>query len=152
VLKVIKVKDGINFKKQSKQLILTIPSDGFMDNLIKNKIKIDYNATMQSLTSTKGEDVKYQKDEAVLEPRHIAFLDVDKIYTELLQYKNQKAYYNISIEKSLLPEILRLKDWYTLFVPKALMEIDSFDKIGRINDICVMLLKNYLDRFFKYHD
>jgi hypothetical protein len=27
------------------------------------------------------------------------------------------------------------------------MEIDSFDKIGRINDICVMLLKNYLDRF-----
>ena len=36
-LKVIKVKDGINFKKQSKRLILTTPSDGFMDNLVKNK-------------------------------------------------------------------------------------------------------------------
>jgi len=150
-LKVIKVKDGINFKKQSKRPILTTPWDGFMDNLVKNKIKIDYNATVQSLTSTRSEDVKYQKDEAVLEPHHIAFLDVDKLYAELLQYKNQKAYYNISIEKSFLPEILKTKGWYTLFVPKALMEIDSFDKIGRINDICVMLLKNYLDRYFKYH-
>jgi hypothetical protein len=150
-LKVIKVKEGIHFKKQSKRLVLTAPGDGLMDNLVKNKIKVDYNDTVQSLTSTRGEDVNYQKDEAVLELQHIAFLDGDKLYRELLQYKNQKAYYNISIEKPLLPEILKIKGWYTLFIPKALMEIDSFDKIVRINDICVMLLKNYLNRFFKYH-
>lgn len=150
-LKVIKVKDGINFKKQSRRLILTVPEDGLMDNLVKNKIKIDYNSTVQSITSTKGEEVDYQKDEAVLEHKHIAFFDVEKIYRELLQYKNQKGYYNISIEKSLLPEILKTKGWYILFIPKALMEIDSFDKVARVNDICVMLLKNYLDRFFKYH-
>ncbi|MDO9535514.1 MAG: DEAD/DEAH box helicase family protein [Bacillota bacterium] len=150
-LKVIKVKEGIDFKKQSKRLILTTPRDGLMDNLVKNKIKIDYNATVQSLTSTKGEDVNYQKDEAVLKLQHLVFLDVDKIYRELLQYKNQKAYYNISIKKSLLPEVFKIKGWYTLFIPKALMEIDSFDKIARINGICVMLLKNYLDRFLKYH-
>lgn len=150
-LKVIKVKEGIDFKKQSKRMALTPPSDGFMDNLVRNKVRIDYNATIQSLTSTKGEDVNHQKDEVILQPRHLAFLDPDKIYAELLQYKNQKAYFNISIEKASLPEILKLKGWYTLFIPKALMEIDSFDKIGRINDISVMLLKNYLDRFFKYH-
>lgn len=149
-LKVIKVKDGVDFKKQSR-LTLAAPSDGFMQNLIKNKIKVDYNATVQSITSISGENFKYQKDEAVLEPQHIAFLDVDKLYAELLQYKNLKTYYNICIDKSLLLEILELKGWYTLFVPRPLMEIDSFDKIGRINDICVMLLKKYLDRFYKYH-
>ena len=150
-LKVIKVKEGINFKKQSKRLVLTTPEDGFLDNLVKNKVKVDYNATVQSLASIKGGDVNYQKGEAVLEPLHLAFLDGDKLYKELLQYKNQKAYYNISIEKPLLPEILKIKGWYTLFIPAAFMSIDSFDKIARINDICVMLLKNYLDRFLKYH-
>ena len=78
-------------------------------------------------------------------------MDIDKLYAELLQYKNLKTYYNICIDKSLLLEILELKGWYTLFVPRQLMEIDSFDKINRINDICGMLLKKYLDRFFKYH-
>ncbi len=194
-LKVIKVKEGINFKKQSKRLVLTTPEDGFLDNLVKNKVKVDYNATVQSLASIRGgdvnyqkgeavleplhlafldgdklyrellqyknqkayyasirgEDVNYQKGEEVLEPLHLAFLDEDKLYSELLQYKNQKAYYNISIEKPLLPEILKIKGWYTLFIPAAFMSIDSFDKIARINDVCVMLLKNYLDRFLKYH-
>ncbi|HHW29878.1 MAG TPA: DEAD/DEAH box helicase family protein [Syntrophomonadaceae bacterium] len=149
-LKVIKVKDGVDFKKQSR-LLLSVPSDGFMQNLIKNKIRVDYNATVQSITSTNGENFEHQKNEAVLEPQHIAFLDIDKLYAELLQYKNLKTYYNICIDKSLLLEILELKGWYTLFVPRQLMEIDSFDKINRINDICGMLLKKYLDRFFKYH-
>ena len=145
-LKVIKVKDGVDFKKQSR-LLLSVPSDGFMQNLIKNKIRVDYNATVQSITSTNGENFEHQKNEAVLEPQHIAFLDIDKLYAELLQYKNLKTYYNICIDKSLLLEILELKGWYTLFVPRQLMEIDSFDKINRINDICGMLLKKYLDRF-----
>jgi len=113
-----------------------------MQNLIKNKIRVDYNATVQSITSTNGENFEHQKNEAVLEPQHIAFLDIDKLYAELLQYKNLKTYYNICIDKSLLLEILELKGWYTLFVPRQLMEIDSFDKINRINDICGMLLKN----------
>jgi len=150
-LKVIKVKDGINFKRQSKRLILGPPADGFMDNLLRNKIKVDYNATIQSLISFKGGGINFQKEEAVVQPMHLAFLDEDKVYSELLQYKNQKGFYHISIEKSLLKEILEQKGWYTLLIPEALMEIDSFDKISRINDICVMLLKNYLDRFLKYH-
>jgi len=150
-LKVIKVKDGVNFKKQAKRLLLNIPTNGFMENLVKNKIKLDYNATIQSLSSIKNEDVNFQKDEVVLQTKQLAFLDMDKIYRDLLQHKNQKGYYNITMEKPLLKEILEQKGWYTLFIPKALMEIDSFDKIARINDICVMLLKNYLVRFFKYH-
>jgi len=150
-LKVIKVKDGINFKKQSKRLVLTTPTDEFMNNLVKNKIKIDYNAKIQSLTSTVSMELQYQKDEVVLQPQHLAFLNLDMIYIELQRYKNEKAYYNISIEKTVLPEILIISGWYTLFIPKALMEMDSFEKIGRINDICIMLLKNYLDRFFKYY-
>ncbi|MFZ5945055.1 MAG: DEAD/DEAH box helicase family protein [Bacillota bacterium] len=150
-LKVIKVKDGINFKKQSKRLVLTTPTDEFMNNLVKNKIKIDYNAKIQSLTSTVSMELQYQKDEVVLQPQHLAFLNLDMLYIELQRYKNEKAYYNISIEKTVLPEILNISGWYTLFIPKALVEMDSFEKIGRINDICIMLLKNYLDRFFKYY-
>lgn len=150
-LKVIKVKDGISFKRQSKRLVLCPPTEGFMENLVRNKVKVDYNATIQSLTSLKGEGINFQRDEVVLQAKHLAFLDEDKIYKELLQYKAQKGYYNISIEKPLLKDILEQRGWYTLFVPESLMEIDSFNKIGRVNDICVMLLKNYLDRFFKYH-
>ncbi|MGI6642260.1 MAG: hypothetical protein ACOX48_12355 [Limnochordia bacterium] len=117
-LKVIKVKDGINFKKQSKRLILTTPSDGFMDNLVKNKVKVDYNAAIQSLTSTRSEDVKYQKDEAVLEPHHIAFLDVDKLYAELLQCKNQRLI-TISVSKShYCRKYLRLKAGTLCLCPK----------------------------------
>ena len=64
-LKVIKVKDGVDFKKQSR-LLLSVPSDGFMQNLIKNKIRVDYNSTVQSITTTKGENLEHQNNEAVL--------------------------------------------------------------------------------------
>ena len=88
-------------------------------------------------------ELQYQKDEVVLQPQHLAFLNLDMLYIELQRYKNEKAYYNVSIEKTVLPEILNISGWYTLFIPKALVEMDSFEKIGRINDICIMLLKNY---------
>jgi hypothetical protein len=150
-LKVIKVKDGIDYKRQARRPIVCAPSGDFLDSLIRNKVKLDYNATIQSLTSEKDKKVEFKKEEAFLEAKHLAFLNIGKVYEDVLEYKNQKKYYNLTIEKSNLVEILKLKGWYTLFIPKAILEIDSFDKISRIRDISTMLLKNYLDRFFKYH-
>lgn len=150
-LKVIKVKEGIDYKKQARRLVVSIPSVAFMDSLVRNKIKLDYNATIQSITSEEYEKVAFKKEEVVLEVRHLAFLHMDKVYEDLLEYKNQKKYFNLTIEKSYLIEILKLKGWYTLLIPKAILEVNSFDKISRIRDIATMLLKNYLDRFFKYH-
>lgn len=150
-LKVIKVKDGIDYKRQSKRLVVSNPQDSFLESLIRNRVKVDYNASIQSISSVTEEKKTFKKEENILQEKHLAFIDIEKVYEDLIEFKNLKKYYNLTIEKSELIKILKLHSWYTLYISKSILEMDSFDKIIRIREIAIMLLKGYINRFFQYH-
>ena len=149
-LHVIKVKDGANFKKQAKRLILDVPDEGFLRYLRRSKTVIDCRSKIQTIESTVSLKITSVPEEHVLPPEILRFLDYQRIFEELEQYKNEKFYYNISIVKELLMEILRTEGWYSLIIPKHHMEIDSLQKLEAATDYAVMALKSYMDKFFRY--
>lgn len=150
-LRVIKVKEGINYKKQAKRLILDVPEDGFMRYLAKNKVIIDCRSKVQTIESSYSAlDMQSTTGEHVLDKVYLPFLDYISIFEELELFKNEKLYYNISLEKDKLQAILSIDGWYSLIIPKTHLEIDTVEKLYAASDYCVMVLKSYMDKFFKY--
>ena len=149
-LRVIKVKDGINFKKQSARLILDAPDEGFTRYLNKNKIHIDCRSKVQTLESTSSTQVEIIPNEEKLDARLLPFLDYERIVDELERYKNEKHYYNISLCKNGLCAILRNDGWHALIIPNAHMVFNRVDKLTMYTDFAIMALKSYMDKFHKY--
>ena len=149
-LHVIKVKDGANFKKQAKRLILDIPDKGFLRYLLKSKTVIDCRSKVQSIDSTFSLKIDAIPEEHILPKEILPLLDKQRIFEELQQYKSEKRYYNISIIADKLLEVLQVEGWYVLLIPKHHLEINTLAKLEAATDYAIMVLKSYFDKFFKY--
>ncbi|MDR1842040.1 MAG: DEAD/DEAH box helicase family protein [Holophagales bacterium] len=149
-LRVIKVKDGANFKKQAARLLLGAPDEGFARYLSKNKLLIDCRSRVQTLESASGTQLESATEEQTLDSQFIPFLDYERVFDELETYKNEKLYYNISLQKDSLAAILRADGWYSLIIPKARLDFYSMEKLSMYSDFAVMALKSYIDKFYKY--
>ena len=151
-LHVIKVKDGANFKKQARRLLLDAPDEGFLRYLTRSKTVIDCRSKIQTIDSTitgfmKPEDMT---QEQALPKEILPLLDYFRIFEELEQYKNEKFYYNISIVREKLIGILQTDGWYALLIPKNQLIINSYANLEAATDFAVMALKSYMDKFYKY--
>lgn len=149
-LRVIKVRSGANFKKQAKRLILDAPSEDFMKYLSKNRVVIDCRSKVQTIESHDSLQRCSITNEHILDAKYLPFLNYDRIFEELEQYKNEKLYYNISIVKEKIHSILETEGWYSLIIPQSHIKIDSIDKLESVVDFCVIVLKSYMDKFYKY--
>lgn len=149
-LHVIKVKNGANFKKQARRLILDVPDEGFLRYLGKSKTIIDCRSKIQTIDSTFSFELKSMPQEQVIPKEKLNLLDYRRIFEELEQYKSEKKYFNISIVQEKLISILQTDGWYGLLIPQNYLDITSLAKLEAITDYAIMALKSYMDKFFKY--
>ena len=149
-LHVIKVKEGANFKKQAKRLVLDIPNAGFLRYLLSSKTVIDCRSKIQTIDSTFSLPFAATTEEHILPKDKLEYLDFDRTFEELEQYKNEKFYFNISIVKEKLLDIMKTDGWYSLLIPKNYLEINTIAKLDAATDYAIMALKSYIDKFFKY--
>lgn len=77
-------------------------------------------------------------------------MDFDSIYFELQRFKNERAWYNLNLPSESVPDLLRNRDWYRLFIPKEEMAFTRFECVRQWEEIAVALLKKYIDRYYKY--
>ena len=146
-LKIVKVKEGIDFKRDGPK-----PRLGELSEYIqRHKVRVDWYPRLQALESGSGisSKQKAEKDLCFFEEKHVAFLDIDQIYFELQEYKAERAWYNVRLERDEIPGLLMDKSWYELYIPKEEMEFKNFDQVRRWQEIAV-LLKKYMDRHYSY--
>jgi hypothetical protein len=147
-LKMVRLREGIDFKKDGPKPTLGQPPD----YLIRHPVVLDWYPKLEVIASgtgrTNGQAAK--RDQCHFEESHLAFLDFDAIYFELQQFKSERGWHNINLPRNSLEALLRRKDWYTLSIPKEEMEFRSFQQVLRWQEIAVALLKKYLDRYYKF--
>lgn len=149
-LRVIKVKEGVSFKKQAARLLLRAPNADFERYLNKNKVLIDCRSKVQTLESTFSQQIHSVPEEHTIPADFVPFLDFDRILDELETYKNEKFYYNISMSVEGIAEALNVNGWYALIIPKQHITPNSMEKLSILTDFAVMVLKSYLDKLYKY--
>jgi hypothetical protein len=146
-LKIIRVKEGIDFKQQGPKPALDLPDT----YLKKNRVVVDWYPKIQALASARGQTPLNVavREEGHFSEEHLAFLDWEEIYFNLQQFKNERAWYNLNLAKDRLHDVLKDSSWYLLYIPKELLEIRSFDLVRRWQELAITLLRRYCDRLYK---
>ena len=137
----IKLKEGLDYKKQA-----DIPLLQYDENI---NIVLDLFNTVQSISSQKIEagDVTY--DEYHIPKNILPFFNYDNIYFKMQEYKNMTGNYNINITKECIIDLLACNDsWSVIHAYNDITIISSFEDITRLENIAIMLLKKYFDKFY----
>lgn len=137
----LRVKGGADFKKAAAKPFLRY------DSRIKT-IVFDCYSKVQFETSQSRSSGEITKNEAVLSPEHLAFLDYEAIYSELQRYKTEKARHNVNITRQDIKALLQNNLWYKLLIPEDELVVRSFDDYRRFDKIAIALLTKYFDRFY----
>jgi len=146
-LKVVQVEDNVNFKKQN---IISLPlPEEFKGN---TKVVIDWYPKVQIKESVKAGSMAApsSRTKGILEDKHFSFINWDNVYFEIQKFKNERTWYNFSIDKYRLQEIIQRTDWYELYIPVDELELNDFTKVFTFQDIIVALLKGYCDKVYNF--
>lgn len=146
-LKTIRLKEGIDFKKQGPRPTLGPPDE----HMQHSRIALDWYPKIQAMASARGQGTLQvaTREEAHFTEAHLAFLDIEDIYFGLQRFKNERAWYNLNLSKGDVQALLADSSWYVLYIPREEMAIRSFAQVRQWQELAMALLCKYCDRFYK---
>jgi len=89
-------------------------------------------------------------DRGSLTSRHVALLDIDRAWFELIRFKNERSWHNFNIPRRAVERLLEETDWYELVIPASVLVLDNLDKLPVWQEIAESLLKKYAERYYSY--
>lgn len=151
-LRVIRVKSGKNFKRDAERKLLDVPDEKFRKYLIKNMTILDCRSKVQSIESDGSLNMRIETDFKTVDmpEENISILNYYRIFDEVELYKNEKQYFNLTIDRDRLLPILADRDWYQYLIPNEYLQINSIKRLEEVTDYAIMALKVYMDKFFKF--
>jgi hypothetical protein len=156
-LKTLALKDGykdnqkLGFKRTHFPWLYEVPAE-FLGKIKQPHVVLDLYPRVEALSS------KTQGAMPATEARHkgklnqalFTFFDWDRIYISLQEYKLQRSWSNLRLDrKKLMDFCASEQDWYTLFIPATELSVTSFVDISKQEDILLRLLTDYTERFYK---
>ena len=145
-LKLIKLDDTIKpFKHAMKPWLEEQPED------MSGRVILNWYPKIQARSSIGNQAIAdIELNEGFLETKHRAFLNIEAIYFELAQYKNEKAWYNLQLSKDQIEKLLADPSWYRLLIPAELLDVKDFERIRMWQEIATALIKKYAERFYNF--
>lgn len=77
-------------------------------------------------------------------------MDIDAIWFELQHFKNKRDWYNLNLPRERLVSLLSNPDWYRLYISRGELDFRRFDQVRCWQEIAVVLLRKYIDHYYKY--
>lgn len=135
---------------------LTDPNEA--KQLHENRLVLNWYPKIQAMKSggLVGGDADAAPNETHLTARHVAFLDLDRLYFGLERFKAERGWYNLNLTRPGIEALLTDQSWYRLQIPEkelafAFFEEDSFGKRVRLwQEIAFSLLKKYTERYYAF--
>nr|WP_317401253.1 DEAD/DEAH box helicase family protein [Plesiomonas shigelloides] len=160
-LKTLKLKDGykdnqkLGFKRVHFPELYQIPAE-FEGKIKLPHIKLDLYPKLEAIdTSRKGDNTPVNvRHEGKLDYKVIAAFDFDRLYLAIQDFKLQRGWSNLRLDKAQLMKFCLGKTtasngWYTLLIPQSELQITQYADIRKQEDIMLRLLLDYTDRFYK---
>jgi hypothetical protein len=79
-------------------------------------------------------------------PNYVSYLNWDKLYFDLCDFKQQKEYYNLYVSKEKLREVIA-KNNYKVLLDKT-FELNSFAEMEVVERLCLTVLQKYATEFY----
>ena len=160
-LKIIRLKPEINgvqtafgaaFRKLAPVPQLAPPHGDADRWLLCNRVQLNWYPKIQAMKAAGlvGGDGVAELDRGKLGPKHVALLDLDRAWFELIRFKNERGWHNFDIPRPAVDRLLAETDWYDLLIPEAMLALDSFAKVAIWQEIAETLLKKYAERYYSF--
>jgi hypothetical protein len=122
------------------------------DYLQKNQVVLNWYPKIEAMKSggLVGGDVETTPNQTHLTPRHVAFLNLDRVYFELERFKAERGWYNLNVTRSGIGKLLADQSWYQLLIPAEELAFDDYDKVAVWEEIAMALLKKYTERYYTF--
>jgi hypothetical protein len=123
------------------------------DSLLqKNQVVLNWYPKIQAMKSVgvAGGDDEGTPNQAWLTSRHVAFLDLDRLYFSLERFKAERGWHNLNLTRSGIAELLADTTWYRLLIPDAELRFDSFEKVRIWQEVAGALLRKYVERYYTF--
>lgn len=120
--------------------------------LQKNQVVLNWYPKIQSMKSQEvaGGDADAPPNQAHLSARHIAFLDLDRLYFELERFKAERGWHNLNLTRSGIADLLADTSWYRLLVPDVELAFDTFERVRVWQEMAQALLRKYVERYYTF--
>ncbi|MBI1260582.1 MAG: DEAD/DEAH box helicase [Rhizobiales bacterium] len=120
--------------------------------LQRNQVVLNWYPKIQAMKSggVAGGDVEAAPNQAHLNARHVAFLDLDRLYFELERFKAERGWYNLNLSPDGIARLLADQSWYQLLIPAEELVCDSFEKVRLWEEIALSLLKKFTERYYTF--
>jgi hypothetical protein len=122
-------------------------SDAYLQ---KNQVILNWYPKVQAMSAGGPAAIDGQQNSTLLSPRHIAFLDLDRLYFELERFKAERGWYNLNITRPGIAALLADTTWYRLLIPEQELAFDSFERVRQWEEIALALLKKYTERYYTF--
>jgi hypothetical protein len=142
--------------EESKVLMLETDETVHVDVDLTPRIKVysmDRNEKLgedrEETNSTEiGLDAKIEHDTLELW-RYTQLLNWERIFSEVIEYKKIKKYWNLIFDRKKLQEIISAENIYTVNVYKGIFNNLDYSDISKLEDIAVSVLKRYIDAYYR---
>ncbi|TAF45931.1 MAG: hypothetical protein EAZ51_04575 [Sphingobacteriales bacterium] len=143
-LKYLKVKDGINFKRDV--LVDAVLGKNF------SIVTLDWYPKVKVLKSSNLNNIApiVNLEQSKLNSENLAFLDWTKVYFDLQRFKNERSWYNVNLSVEALKDIMANPDWYTLYIPAEELLATSFNKVQLWQELVISLLKSFVEKVYNF--
>lgn len=146
-LKILKLPDGMDFKRDATKPALAMPTN----RIPGRRVTLDWYPKIQARLAKEIDSTTDIASRASgrLEAKHLAFMNWDEIFFELVDFKHQRAWFNLNLSKDTLRDLLVDGSWYDLKIPPPQLEIGNFDRVRLWQEIATALLKDYIKAFYQ---
>ena len=127
-------------------------SDPSTEYLQRNQMVLNWYPKIRAMKSggLVGGDADAAPNETHLASRHVAFLDLDRLYFDLERFKAERGWYNLNLTRQGVKALLGDPSWYRLQIPAEELIGDSYEKVRLWEEIAVALLKKYTERYYTF--
>jgi hypothetical protein len=150
-LKTIRLGEGGDFGKNGPKPVLDLPASLGEPAAGKLKVRLDRYPKVQALSSRDGA-LTAERETGRLEEKHLAFMDLDAVYFELVRHKEERGWHNLTVSREKTVELLKDPGWYELSIPPEDLEFGSGNPMRKVRDwqeIAVSLLKAYCKKYYE---
>jgi len=119
-----------------------------IDEDLLRKIKIDIRPRVRIAHGLKTLRSESEVEKIDFED-YIDLLNWDGIYLKLLNYKISKGFFNLRLRKNILQEIIK-GQLYEVYAFPEQIKLKSFTDLEHLEEIILVVLKNYIDKFYNY--
>jgi len=159
-LKTLKLKDGYKdsqlngFKRKQSPYLFEIP-EPLRKKIKEPKAVLDLYPKIQALQTAEqadGEDTAAKKNEITLGIEQLSFVNYDRVFLALQEYKSERTWFNLRLDKERLVRFCEpgpgKSNWYTLYAPEEELRLRRFGDALKWERVLIQLLKEYTNQFY----